>query len=260
MCTCDSPSISAAAATAFASALLAPVDSMAADSACSPSRTSRSFSALALSSITCRSRCPFASCSRRSASWRAAASCDLVVISIANCTDFISASRVLGSTGSTPWISTLVTTSRLFLNSSRGLGRPVSRLMPKTAAWMMLDELRWNVSNGSPATAPRTREAMALHASPTKFDTLNTLVAASTSPCGQSKNQLYASCSDSRAWSEVSTCTRSVMKSGPRDRHSDLIFPGSLGLPPDSFSTVNSSSGPSITKSGPKAMRGFLLL
>ena len=127
-------------------------------------------------------------------------------------------SRVLGSTGSTPWISTLVTTSRLFLNSSRGLGRPVSRLMPKTAAWMMLDELRWNVSNGSPATAPRTREAMALHASPTKFDTLNTLVAASTSPCGQSKNQLYASCSDSRAWSEVSTCTRTwqrVMEPGP---------------------------------------------
>mmetsp|Transcript_139401 Transcript_139401/g.242441 ORF Transcript_139401/g.242441 Transcript_139401/m.242441 type:complete len:258 (+) Transcript_139401:1358-2131(+) len=190
MLTWDSPSIWAAAAMARASALLAPVDSIAADSACSARSSSRSFSALALSSMICRSSSPFALCSRRSASCRAAASWDLVVISMASCTDFMRASRVLASTGSTDWISTLVTTRRLFLNSRRSRGLPVALLTPKTAAWMMAAEFLWNVSKGSPATAPRMRDAMALQASPTKSATLNTFVAAAMSPALQSKNQL----------------------------------------------------------------------
>ena len=46
----------------------------------------------------------------------AEASWELVVISIANCTDFWRESRVLWSTGSTDWISTFVITSRFAVN------------------------------------------------------------------------------------------------------------------------------------------------
>lgn len=64
--------------------------------------------------------------------------------------------------------------------------------------------------------------------------------------------QLYDNWSDNLAWSAVSTTTISVQKSGPSSKHNAFISFGRFGLPPDILRTVNCSSGPSITKSGPK--------
>ena len=67
--------------------------------------------------------------------------------------------------------------------------------------------------------------------------------------------QLYESFSCRRAWSLVSTTTRSVMKSGPSESDRDLIWFCSLGLPPESDRMVNCSSGESITRPGPHTTR-----
>ena len=72
----------------------------------------------------------------------AAASWELVVISIANCTDFCKASLVLWSTGSTDWISMLVNT-RLFCGN-RNLSRTfIFSSSPNTDARMILAEFCW---------------------------------------------------------------------------------------------------------------------
>lgn len=107
--TAASPSILKASALDWASALAWPVDSTAALKACNSSKALLACSALASSKIRCLSNLPLASCSNLSASCLAAASCEFVVISIANWTDFCKESLVLWSTGSTPFISMLVT-------------------------------------------------------------------------------------------------------------------------------------------------------
>lgn len=114
----------------------------------------------------------------------AAASWELVVISMASWTLRCRASRVLWSTGSTDCTSTLLTTSPFWgkMAWSRGWGRTllsgplVSRVSkPKTAVRMMRAEFLWKSSKVTEATAPRTRDAMALQASPTKSGTEKSL-------------------------------------------------------------------------------------
>lgn len=63
--------------------------------------------------------------------------------------------------------------------------------------------------------------------------------------------QLYASCSCSLAWSAVSMVMTSVKKSGPSSRQSARRAWGRLGRPAERDNTVNCSSGPSDTSSGP---------
>jgi len=164
------PWMSAAWALAFASAVAWPVDSTAADAAWSSKSCRRAFSASASSWIFWRSNLPLACCSRRSASCLASASWDLVVISMANCTDFCKASLVRESTGSTDWISMLVMTRLLALNTKRLRGLP-SWSVPNTASRIIWADPLWKLSKEWAATIPRTREAIALQASPTKSGT-----------------------------------------------------------------------------------------
>ncbi len=77
-----------ASAVDWASALACPVLSTAALSACSSSKFLLSFSASASSKIFCPYNYPLAACSSLSAPCLAAASCEIVVISIASWTDF----------------------------------------------------------------------------------------------------------------------------------------------------------------------------
>ena len=69
----------------------------------------------------------------------AVASCELVVISMASCTDFCSASLVRWSTGSTDWMSMLVTTRLLDGNTNLLRTFPFSS-KPNTEARMILAE------------------------------------------------------------------------------------------------------------------------
>mmetsp|Transcript_29266 Transcript_29266/g.69510 ORF Transcript_29266/g.69510 Transcript_29266/m.69510 type:complete len:224 (+) Transcript_29266:627-1298(+) len=87
-------SICEASALARASAFACPIDWTALDSAWSWRRDCFSFSAATWSLSRWRSSLPCASCACRSASCRAFASWDLVVISIACCTEYDRASRV----------------------------------------------------------------------------------------------------------------------------------------------------------------------
>mmetsp|Transcript_37335 Transcript_37335/g.91511 ORF Transcript_37335/g.91511 Transcript_37335/m.91511 type:complete len:296 (-) Transcript_37335:1084-1971(-) len=258
-----SPVMASAAARACASLVAVPVASTVDDAATSCSSAVRACSACASSSMRCRSRRPFASCSRRSASWRAVASCDLVVISMASCTDFCSASRVRWSTGSTDWMSMLVITRRFATNTRRS--RTFARSSrPNTALRITRAECLWKSSNDVAATAARTIDATALHASPTKSPTANSCcAAASSSPASPpardlastSKCQLYDSLSERRAWSLVSTSTTSLMKSGPSSSATLRIWPSFFGVPPLSDSTVNSSFGFKQMSSGPNTTR-----
>lgn len=71
--------------------------------------------------------------------YRAVASCELVVISMASCTLFCKASRVRWSTGSTDWMSTLLITKPFWLK--RRLDRTASfSSKPKTDEQMILME------------------------------------------------------------------------------------------------------------------------
>ena len=95
---------------------------------------------------------------------------------MASCTDFCRESLVLWSTGSTDWISMLVMYRLFCLNTK--LSRTFSfSLRPNTEARITRAEFLWKSSNGTWATAPLTREAMALQASPTKSGTLKSLAA-----------------------------------------------------------------------------------
>lgn len=114
----------------------------------------------------------------------AAASWELVVISMASWTLRCRASRVRWSTGSTDCTSTLLTTSPFCGKKARSLAlgraKPSEPLVsdgskPKTAARMMRAEFLWKSSKVTEATAPRTRDAMALQASPTKSGTEKSL-------------------------------------------------------------------------------------
>mmetsp|Transcript_43992 Transcript_43992/g.76027 ORF Transcript_43992/g.76027 Transcript_43992/m.76027 type:complete len:347 (+) Transcript_43992:453-1493(+) len=256
--TAASPSMPAAWARALASAWAWPEVSMAALSARRASSRLRDSSACAsFLSFCCCSR-PLASSSSRWASWRARASWLLVVISMAICTLFCSESRVSSSTGSTLWMSTLVMTRLLAQNTRLPLILPISS-SPKTETRITRAECLWKLSKVSMATAPRTREAMVLQASPVKSRTLK-IFSRSGSSRPTSKCQLYESFSRSRAWSEVSTAITSVMKSGPRLRQSEVITLGRLGLSPLRLSTENCSSGISRIRSGPKTTRAAFCL
>mmetsp|Transcript_22524 Transcript_22524/g.41700 ORF Transcript_22524/g.41700 Transcript_22524/m.41700 type:complete len:277 (+) Transcript_22524:399-1229(+) len=172
--TAASPSMPAAWARALASAWAWPEVSMAALSARRASSRLRDSSACAsFLSFCCCSR-PLASSSSRWASWRARASWLLVVISMAICTLLLRLARVASSTGSTLWMSMLVISSRLAVKVSVAPSSS-SKFLPNTARRMILAEFLWKLSKVSPATAPRTREAMLLITSPTKSRTLNTL-------------------------------------------------------------------------------------
>ncbi len=150
--TAASPSIFWASALDWASAFAWPVLSTAALRACNSRRFLLAFSASASSNIFCLSSFPLASCSSLSASclniktmiinddWKekvksylAAASCEFVVISIANWTDFCKESRVLWSTGSIVWISILVIT-RLFCGNKNCFLILLFSSKPKTDA------------------------------------------------------------------------------------------------------------------------------
>ena len=157
-----------------ASALACPVDSTAALCACSSSSSRRDFSASDSSVIFCRSNRPRASCSTRSASCLAEASWELVVISIASCTDFCSESLVRWSTGSTDWMSMEVMTS-WFCGKMKRSRTFMLASSPNTEERIILAEFLWKSSNCTPATAPRMREATALQASPTKSGTEKSL-------------------------------------------------------------------------------------
>mmetsp|Transcript_8781 Transcript_8781/g.21693 ORF Transcript_8781/g.21693 Transcript_8781/m.21693 type:complete len:254 (-) Transcript_8781:1299-2060(-) len=241
-------------ARARASATACPVASTAALSACSERSDMRSRSACTSSTMRWRSRRPPEAWSLRCPSCLAAASCDLVVISIAMYTDFCSESRVDWSTGSIAWMSMLMMAT-LFA-STRSLPRtfPVSST-PKTDERMILADDLWKSSNVVAATAERTRDPMSLQMSPTKSGTANNFAADAGSVLSTSNCQLYESCSSSRAWSNVSTVMISVEKSGPSARRIDWIWWPFFGFPPESERTVNCSSGCSIASSGPKTTR-----
>lgn len=69
----------------------------------------------------------------------AVASCELVVISMASCTDLMSASRVRWSTGSTDWMSIEVT-AKLFCGKSNRSRTLLFSSKPNTDERMMRDE------------------------------------------------------------------------------------------------------------------------
>ena len=75
----------------------------------------------------------------RTTVYLAAASCELVVISMASCTDFCRASLVRWSTGSTDWMSMLVTTRLLAGKQKRSRTLAFSS-SPNTEARMILAE------------------------------------------------------------------------------------------------------------------------
>ncbi|TNN40446.1 Myocyte-specific enhancer factor 2C [Liparis tanakae] len=129
-------------------------------------------------------------------------------------------SRVLWSTGSTDWMSTLLMV-RWFWEKRR-LWRTASfSSKPNTAEQMIRLEFYG-------------RERQASGRSGARY-------------CARD------SCSCSRAWSAVSMVMTSVKKSGPSSRQMALMTLALLGLSPDSDSMVNCSSGPSITMSGPNS-------
>mmetsp|Transcript_28188 Transcript_28188/g.41896 ORF Transcript_28188/g.41896 Transcript_28188/m.41896 type:complete len:285 (+) Transcript_28188:301-1155(+) len=166
--------MSSASARARASLAAWPSEVMAALSARRPRRALRAASFSASLRSRCCSSSPLASSSSAPAWWRARASCELVVISMAICTLLLRLARVASSTGSTLWMSMLVISSRLAVKVSVAPSSS-SKFLPNTARRMILAEFLWKLSKVSPATAPRTREAMLLITSPTKSRTLNTL-------------------------------------------------------------------------------------
>mmetsp|Transcript_98551 Transcript_98551/g.274297 ORF Transcript_98551/g.274297 Transcript_98551/m.274297 type:complete len:305 (-) Transcript_98551:542-1456(-) len=187
--TSASPLMRLASATAAASALAWPCVSTARLSATKPSSARRDSSASALFLSCCRSSRPLASSSSRLASCFARLSWLLVVISIASWTLFCSDSRVRSSTGSTLCTSTLVMTRPLDSNTNWSRTRP-SSYRPKTLLRMMRAECLWKESKLSAATAPRTREARALHESPTKSRTAKSRAVCAGSERSTSKHQL----------------------------------------------------------------------
>mmetsp|Transcript_17740 Transcript_17740/g.24926 ORF Transcript_17740/g.24926 Transcript_17740/m.24926 type:complete len:230 (+) Transcript_17740:282-971(+) len=165
--TSASPSISRYSALASASALAVPVDATAAHSPCSAMSSWRAASVVFMLAIFCCSILPRASCSIFSASCLALRSCFLVVISMASCTDFCRDSRVRSSTGSTDCISIFVMVKVFAVKTKLSFTLPCS-LTPKIADRMSLELFLWKLSKATAATAPLTRDAMALQASPTK--------------------------------------------------------------------------------------------
>eukprot|EP01085_Mycamoeba_gemmipara_P004160 Mycagemm_TRINITY_DN10274_c0_g1::TRINITY_DN10274_c0_g1_i1::g.4160::m.4160 type:complete len:118 gc:universal TRINITY_DN10274_c0_g1_i1:752-1105(+) len=115
----------------------------------------------------------------------------------------------------------LVRLSRLASKVNLFLTLP-SASTPKTAERMILAEFLWKLSKLTAATAPRTRAATALQASPTKSGTWK-ICAPSFSFLTHEKYQLYESFSERRAWSAVSTVMISVIKSGPSWRARALM-------------------------------------
>eukprot|EP00732_Lithocolla_globosa_P002281 Lithocolla_globosa_v1_NODE_1449_length_2569_cov_1158.698886.p4 type:complete len:155 gc:universal NODE_1449_length_2569_cov_1158.698886:1892-1428(-) len=150
--------------------------------------------------------------------------------------------------------------TRLFEGNKKRSRTLWSSPTPNTEVRMILAEFLWKSSKATAATAPRMREAMALQASPIKSGTEKIFLRSSADLGSHSKCQLYDNWRDRRAWSEVSMVMMSVQKSGPSSRHSERIWLGRLGLPPDRLRSVNCSSGCSITSSGPNSTRAFFSL
>eukprot|EP01139_Manchomonas_bermudensis_P003285 Amastigsp_a8494_19.p3 type:complete len:280 gc:universal Amastigsp_a8494_19:356-1195(+) len=253
--TSDSPTMRWAWARACASAVAVPVVSTARDSALSWMSSWRASSTRASSRMRWRASSAMASCSFFFAAFVALASRASVVIEIAIWTDCMSESRVDLSTGSTDWMSTALTTRWLLGNRNSVRRSPVAGSTPNTARLMISAEALWNASKETPATAPRTRDAMALHMSPTKSGMLKSSAPSAGELRSTSKNHPYERRRSRRAWSEVSTVRMSVEKSGPSWSTMSRIWPERLGLPPERLSTVSCSSGWSITMSGPKTTR-----
>jgi len=99
-----------------------------------------------------------------------------------------------------------------------------------------------------------------LQASPTKSLTVNNYLHFSTSFLSILNVQLYDNSNDSRQWSEVSTITTSVIKSGPRESYKHFMAFSFFGFPPDMLTRVKFSSGPNNTKSGPNTTLDSLVL
>ena len=156
-------------------------------------------------------------------------------------------------------MSTEVMTSLLAAKSNSSLNFPESSF-PKTASLIFKLLLWWKSSKVTELTAPLTLLAIDLQASPTKSLTENSLMASCGSSLSTLKYQLYERVRFNLAWSEVSTIIMSVMKSGPKLIYKDWMTFSRLGLPPDNDKIVNCSSGPSMTRSGPKTTLDFFNL
>jgi hypothetical protein len=158
--------ISSASLFALLSANFWPCFSTASDSALYSNNIFLNSSSSDSSINFCRLRFPLASWLAFSANYFALASCDFVVISIANFTDWYKEALVDSSSGSTDWIST-VNTDKPFSGKSNDELSSLFSSIPNIASLIKRAYALWNASNFYDATTVLTLPAITLHISPT---------------------------------------------------------------------------------------------